>query len=124
MITRIHAGPDGETHLTDIPITLEEDPAQPGAIGASFGLVPESPLRFRRFEPRLDMEWHPAPRRQFIVILSGALEITTSDGTVRAFPAGSIILADDQASKGHRTRPANHQPCTMVTIPCKAIPGD
>jgi len=124
VITRIHAGHDGETHLTDIPVSMEADPTQPGAIGALFGLVPETPLRFRRFEPRLDMDWHPAPRRQFIVVLTGALEITTSDGTVRAFPPGSLILADDRGSKGHRTRPADNQPCDLLTIPCKAIPGD
>ena len=124
MITRIHAGAGGETHLTDIPVELEPAPGESGAAGALFGLIPETPIRFRRFEPRLDMDWHPAPRRQFIVIMTGAMEITTSDGTTRAFTAGSIILADDRGSKGHQTRPANQTTCTFFTLPCSAIPGD
>ena len=70
------------------------------------------------------MDWHPAPRRQFIFIMSGAMEITTSDGATRAFPAGSIVLADDRGSKGHQTRPANGATCRFFTLPCLAIPGD
>ncbi len=124
MITRIHAGADGETHLTDIPIDLEPAPGESGAAGALLGLIPETPIRFRRFEPRLDMDWHPAPRRQFIVIMAGAMEITTTDGTTRAFPPGSIILADDRGGKGHRTRPANAASCSFFTLPCLTIPGD
>ena len=124
MITRIHAEANGETHLTDIHIELAPAEGEPGASGALFGKIAEGPLRFRRFEPELHMDWHAAPRRQFIVITSGAMEITATDGTARAFPAGSILLADDGGSKGHLTRAANGKSCGFFTIPCLGIPGD
>ena len=30
----------------------------------------------------LDQTWHPASRRQIVVVLSGLLEVTTTDGPV------------------------------------------
>ena len=47
---------------------------------------------------------HPAPRRQLFYTLRGAYEVTASDGTVRSFPAGSLLLLEDTTGAGHTTR--------------------
>jgi hypothetical protein len=47
---------------------------------------------------------HPAPRRQFVVVVSGTLECETTDGDVRQFPPGSVVLAADTEGAGHITR--------------------
>jgi hypothetical protein len=48
--------------------------------------------------------WHPAPQRQFYFQLSGTLEIKVSDGQVRQFSLGSLVLLEDTTGKGHCTR--------------------
>jgi len=49
-------------------------------------------------------DWHNAPRAWFLIVLQGASEVTTSDGQVRHFGPGSVVLLDDTAGKGHQTR--------------------
>jgi quercetin dioxygenase-like cupin family protein len=49
-------------------------------------------------------EWHPAPCRQYVIVLSGAVEVTVSDGERRVFHAGDVVLAEDTTGKGHITR--------------------
>jgi hypothetical protein len=31
------------------------------------------------------LNWHPVPRRQYVIVVSGQLEIGFGDGTVRRF---------------------------------------
>jgi hypothetical protein len=44
------------------------------------------------------------PRRQLHFVLSGTLEVETSDGKKRQCSGGSVFLADDVGTGGHRTR--------------------
>ena len=52
----------------------------------------------------LYQDWHPASRRQLLVVLSGTLEVETSDGRKHGCGSGEVFLADDVRSRGHRTR--------------------
>jgi quercetin dioxygenase-like cupin family protein len=52
-------------------------------------------------------DWHCAPRRQFVVFLDGWVRITVSDGESRTLPAGSVVLVEDLAGRGHVTE---HEP--------------
>jgi hypothetical protein len=49
-------------------------------------------------------DWHNAPQAWFLIVLQGASEVTTSDGQVRHFGPGSVVLLDDTTGKGHQTR--------------------
>jgi quercetin dioxygenase-like cupin family protein len=49
-------------------------------------------------------DWHNAPRAWYLIVLQGTSEVTTSDGQVRQFGPGSVVLLDDTAGKGHQTR--------------------
>jgi quercetin dioxygenase-like cupin family protein len=49
-------------------------------------------------------DWHCIPHRQFNIMLSGEIEIEVSDGEVRRFGQGSLILGEDTKGKGHITR--------------------
>jgi redox-sensitive bicupin YhaK (pirin superfamily) len=53
---------------------------------------------------RLDQDWHPASRRQLVIVLSGTVEVEASDGTTHRWSSGELFLADDVGSRGHRTR--------------------
>lgn len=77
-----------------------------------------SPDRFRIVNlPRgFDMPLHPAPALMLCVMMTGRLEITTSDGDARAFGPGEYYLATDfGASKGHRGRTIDGA-CTEILI--------
>src|SRR3977135_4293402 len=54
----------------------------------------------RRLVPRLA----PASRRQLLFVLSGTLEVETSNGKKHRCGSGEVFLADDVGSRGHRTR--------------------
>jgi hypothetical protein len=49
-------------------------------------------------------DWHPVPQRQVFFWLAGEVEATVSDGEIRRFPAGSVILCEDTAGRGHCSR--------------------
>jgi hypothetical protein len=52
----------------------------------------------------LYQDWHPASRRHFLLVLSGAREVETSDGMKHRCDSGEVFLTDDVGSRGHRTR--------------------
>ena len=47
---------------------------------------------------------HPTPHRQIFCVMRGVVEVTVSDGEMRAFSPGDLILLDDAAGRGHSTR--------------------
>ncbi len=49
-------------------------------------------------------EVHPAPQRMVFIAVSGEYEVTTSDGNVQRFSAGSVLLIEDTQGRGHSTR--------------------
>jgi len=96
MIVRIYTGQDGQTHFEDLPLPAEE--SHNVAVQAGANLV------FRCFPADYSSDWHTAPRRQYIFILKGQMEIGIGDGTTRRFGPGDVVLADDLAGQGHTTR--------------------
>ena len=62
-------------------------------------------------------DWHQAPRRQFVIILSGQLEIGLGDGSKHVFGAGDARLVEDTTGQGHTTAVYGDQPCVLTTIP-------
>ncbi len=99
-ITRIYADAAGESHFADIDIPLTDA----GTIGLLSQPMPASSVIFRETLPHYDFDWHPAPRRQLVVLLDGEIEITTSDGQSRTFRGGDILLLEDTTGRGHKTR--------------------
>ena len=99
-ITRVYADADGESHFGELEIPLRDA----GEIGRLSEPVAAKSLIFRRNSADYDYDWHVAPRRQFIVLLDGAIEIETSDGARRTFRGGDVLLLEDTTGRGHRTR--------------------
>jgi hypothetical protein len=59
---------------------------------------------------------HEAPRRQFLVVLGGELEIVTTLGQQRRLQPGDVLLADDVGSKGHISRDVGEYPLMLMAI--------
>jgi hypothetical protein len=63
------------------------------------------------------IDWHPAPRRQYVILISGELEIGLGDGTVRRFGPGDARLVEDTTGQGHTTRFIGAEPVITAVIP-------
>ena len=55
-------------------------------------------------EPSEFSDFHPAPRRRWMSMLSGQIDIELADGTVHSFGPNYLRLWEDITGKGHRTR--------------------
>jgi len=105
---RLYTGPDGQSHVE--PIDLGKTPEWTEGLAATRIQFRENPVG--RF-----LDWHPAPRRQFVIILSGHLEIVLSDGTTHTYGPGDARRVEDTTGKEHITRVHGNQPCVTATIP-------
>ncbi len=99
IINRIYTGDDGQSHFEEIDVPLED-----ADWGQTSALIQTEGLRFRQTPSGGEMDFHNAPRRQFLVNLSGEAELEVGDGTTKRFGPGSILLADDTTGQGHITR--------------------
>ena len=100
-VTRLYTGDDGRSHFEDLELPLTAT-----AIGAMSSAVPTTSVFFRDTAnggPEV-IDYHVAPRRQFVIHLAGAAEIEVGDGTKRRFGVGDVLLADDTTGQGHISR--------------------
>ena len=105
--SRMYADSNGNT--TWQPIVLEEHPEWIEGFDAKdikFGIRPAD----------VEQDWHPAPKRQFVIILSGSLQITYPDGSKKVFGAGEARLMDNITGKGHKTIAIGGEPCITATV--------
>ena len=109
-VTRIYSDGKGDSHFEDIDIPLTDA----GSIGQLSIGVAAKEIIFREVEPSYDWDFHTAPKKQYIVLLDGEIEIETSIGDKRTFKAGEILLVEDTIGKGHKTR--NLQPIKRRSI--------
>jgi hypothetical protein len=98
-VTWIFTGPDNQSHFEDLEV-----PEHAVRYGTNSDPIPVTTVIFRETPVGGEMEFHPAPRRQFVVNLSGLVEIECGDGSKRRLGAGDILLADDTTGQGHITR--------------------
>jgi quercetin dioxygenase-like cupin family protein len=71
---------------------------------------------FRSSPPGYFSDWHTAPRRQYIITLSGAADIGLGDGTIHRLGPGDVHMAEDLTGHGHTTRVVGQVPRVTATI--------
>ncbi len=112
-IVRIYTGADGESHFEDVSVALGDD----GHLGRMSKLVPAKGVVFREVGGDYALDFHNAPRRQYVVNLTGSVEIEVGDGTKRVLGPGDILLAEDTTGRGHISRAVRGEPRTCLFIP-------
>jgi hypothetical protein len=112
---------NGQSRFTDIDISL--DPIGPllGVTGFRTSAPISTEQCFFISSPPCVTEQHGAPRRQLVIILSGEMEIETSEGDIRRFCPGDILLADDTTASGHILRCLTD--VTSLLVPVASIPA-
>lgn len=104
-VTRFHSTADGESRFQEIEIPINEQRRdQFGHTISQSGAWASPSIRFVELPAGLDQSWHHAPARQIVVVLSGTLEVGTSDNQKRRCIPGQAFIADDLTGKGHLTR--------------------
>ena len=97
--TRIYADESGHSHFEHVQVPV----ADRGVIGSISLPFETKTMMFRENKADYNWEFHNAPAKQFIVLLDGEIEITTSLGEVRRFTGGDVLLVEDTTGYGHKT---------------------
>jgi quercetin dioxygenase-like cupin family protein len=119
---RLYADESGESRFEDVelPTSHLKSPVSSTVFEATDPL-PLKNAAFRRVISEVaDGEPHCAPRPQFIVHLSGNVEVETSTGEKRLFAPGSVLLAEDTTGRGHVTRNLGPGMRTYLQIPLES----
>ena len=99
-IHNLYTDADGESHFRYIEVEWVEERR-----GSKLSKrLPASGIIFRQTRAGNDLDWHNAPRRQYIVNLDAGVKLTASDGENRVIGAGEVILVEDTTGKGHRSQ--------------------
>lgn len=102
---RLFSDPDGESHLEDLRTSFSTVKFAPPAPPVDLsGFVPADRLTFLSVPSGWFGDWHPAPRRQYFLLLRGEMELQVSDGEIRRLKPGDVVLGEDTQGKGHRSR--------------------
>ena len=104
---RQYTGADGQAHIEIM--ALDQTPDLKKGLAANKISFHESPVGHFH-------DWHPAPRRQFIMVLAGQMEIGIGDGSKHVYGPGDTWLVEDTTGQGHTARVLGNQPCRMATI--------
>jgi hypothetical protein len=99
-IHNLYADEKGESHWRDIEVEWVET----RNFSKMSKRLPATGVIFRETSGDYDLDWHPAPRRQYIINLDGGVRITASDGEAREISAGEVILVEDVHGKGHLSK--------------------
>lgn len=102
--TRLYCDSGSTSMFEDVEVPFSPaefaPPAPPVDVAAA---VPASAHLFIRANAGWFDPSHPAPARQFMVVLSGLIEVEAG-GAARQLSAGDVLLVEDTEGPGHSTR--------------------
>jgi quercetin dioxygenase-like cupin family protein len=111
--TRIFTGSDGQTHAEEISLKLT-----PGDESTELTeMAKATGVQFRRQAPNYFEDWHTAPRKQYVITLSGRGEIEIAGGKKIQLGPGDILLVEDLTGKGHISRGVGSGDRISIIIP-------
>ncbi len=112
-VTRVYTGPDDESHFEDLDIPLEDL----GAIGSMSKPMDATSILFRETGAGYDLGFHNAPRRQFVIMLSGGrVELEVASGEKRVLGPGDVLLAEDTTGHGHKSHALDPEPRVSIFV--------
>ena len=113
-VSRLVADETGVTRFVDTTIPWESGRGRPGT---ATNLLPATDVGFLKLPVNMRSDWHPAPRKQYVMVLEGIMEVEAGDGERRRFSAGSVLLVTDTEGPGHRTNVLGDQDVLLVWVP-------
>jgi quercetin dioxygenase-like cupin family protein len=118
MMSRLYTGPDGQTHFEETEAKFTA-----GSANEVFKLMSITGAELHRAAPGTVIDWHTAPRRQYVITLSGQGEIEVAGGKKFTVGPGHIDLVEDTTGKGHITRVIGNEDRVTLQLPVSAQSG-
>jgi quercetin dioxygenase-like cupin family protein len=112
LITHLYTGPDGQTHAEEI-----EAKFTPGSGNDVFKMLTTTGAELHRAPAGRVSDWHTAPRRQYVITLSGQGELEVAGGKKIPVGPGHIELVEDTTGKGHITRVTGTEERVTIQLP-------
>jgi hypothetical protein len=112
MAIRLYTGADNQTHAEEVE--LKFNPGKPAEVSK---LLPVSSAELHRTAGGNVEDWHRAPRRQYVITLSGHGELEVAGGKKISVGPGSIDLVEDTTGKGHITRVVGTEDRVTIQLP-------
>ena len=75
MMSHLYTGPDGQTHAEEVEAKFTA-----GSPNEVFKLMAVTGAELHRSVPGTAHDWHTAPRRQYVITLSGQAELEVAGG--------------------------------------------
>lgn len=115
--TKIFSDEEGETHFEDVEVELELTEFTPPIPPINISSYTSAKrYGFWVFPSGWFGDWHTAPRKQIFFVLSGESEAMVSDGEVRRFSSGSVLLVEDTWGKGHKSRILSSEDMVVAVV--------
>src|SRR5580704_9285971 len=111
-MTRLFTGPDGQTHADEVE--LKFTPGSPAEVSK---LLQVTGAELHRTAGGNVEDWHRAPRRQYVITLSGRGEIEVAGGKKISVGPGHIDLVEDTTGKGHITKVLGTEDRVTLQLP-------
>jgi hypothetical protein len=111
-MTRLYTGPDDQTHAEEVELKFV-----PGTPAEVSKLMPVTLSELHRTAGGSVDDWHRAPRRQYVITLSGRGEIEVAGGKKISVGPGSIDLVEDTTGKGHITKVVGAEDRVTLQLP-------
>jgi hypothetical protein len=112
-IHNLYEDENGISHFRDIEIEWVEE----RHFSKLSARLPAAGIIFRETSGDYNLDWHPAPRRQYIINLDAGVEITASDGESRIIGAGEVLLVEDVTGKGHLSKAVGGKIRRSIFVP-------
>ena len=112
MTIRLYTGEDGQAHFEDLNV--------PAGDTETVALKAGAEMTYHRFPNGSFSDWHNAPRVQYVIVLSGQMEIGIGGGSHRLLASGDILAilqVEDVTGQGHTTRSVGDRVSASVPLP-------
>lgn len=116
--THLYTDAEGESHFQEKQ--FEFHPLDDASWGESLTFKKLQGVKgasLAKLKKGAEEDWHTAPRKQFIIVIQGAVEITASDGKIVRLVPGSVMLVDDTTGKGHTTKDVGDEEHIALMLP-------
>jgi hypothetical protein len=99
-IHNLYVDAQGNSHFRDMEIEWMPDDRTGGRVSKPLpgGLV------IHEHSGNYEIPRRAAPRRQYVLGLTEAFEVETSDDAIHRIPVGDLVLVEDVSGPGHTTR--------------------
>lgn len=113
--SRIVRTADGGSRFVDAELDLADRTLAAGVPAMAIAGLSSAVTYLR--SAQFDSDPHPAPAEQWVVMLRGVIEVTTSDGRRRSFGPGDLVHVADTDGHGHVTVGVGDAPFEALFVP-------